>query len=130
MSNKIINKIINENKFYRILFVYQGKYSQLRYIPVQEGNKCYFKVCGDEKCPVFKNNIMHPEGMKGCSSGWNICENEKCELYFKHLVGCHKRCIGNKGKQKLPEFADRCIVSYIPSGKNVYHFNKEDFNRN
>jgi len=122
-------------RYYKFLFCYSWYNRTVRYIPVDEGHKCYFKVCDDTQCPAFKNNTMHQKGMNGCVYGFTPCTDTRCGAWVtsrsrQHLFGCHKRCIGNEGRQPLPSLAMYCSTNRIPDGEIVYHFDKEDFGDN
>jgi hypothetical protein len=115
-------------KYYKILFYYRSSNSnyKVRYIPVEEEDKCYFPICQSEHCPKLYNNTMHPSGIYGCIESFNPCINTDCPIVqYKHLSECHKKCIDNKGTYPLPPWKKRCIT--LRPLEPVYHFNFEDF---
>lgn len=113
--------------YYRILFAYSDKFV-VRYIPVDEEDKCYFPICQSETCPKFSNNILHPSGIYGCIEGFNPCNDSSCPVEYRHLSEGHKRCMRNNGPYTLPAWKKRCVKRKLPTKSTiVYHFNKEDF---
>lgn len=129
INMRIAEREARVSGFYTFTFSYGTSRSALRYIPVHEGHKCYFEVCGDEKCPALKYHPLHPVGFRKCSSGFRPCNKAECHVKVRHLKGTHKRCLDCPFPRPvvLPEIASKYIVATIPEGEMVYHFSKEDF---
>lgn len=99
---------------------------KLRYIPVNEVHKCYFKVCHDRDCPLLPTLHLHPLGMKGCSletKETTICVRKDCKVSYTHIM--HPRCVNKRWNDPLPDFINEHKTDRKP--EFVYHFTADGF---